>query len=78
MQERGVPKAWRSVSKRLSFAAPHIHGFTIWLREDGYSEATIKELIRLLAAWTCPPQKLESTRPELVARLWAGCGIIAA
>lgn len=52
MQERGVPKAWRSVSKRLSFAAPHIHGFTIWLREDGYSEATIKELIRLLAAWT--------------------------
>ena len=27
---------------------------------------------------TCAPQKLDSARPELVTRLLAGCGIIAA
>ena len=33
---------------------------------------------RACAAQPCAPQKLDSARPELVTRLLAGCGIIAA
>jgi integrase/recombinase XerD len=52
MQKHEVRRPWRSVEERLSFAGPRVPGFIAWLRENGYSAATIKELVRLLAVWT--------------------------
>lgn len=46
---RGMRK---SVKGRLHMAAPHVGEFKIWLREGGYRETTIEELVRLLACWT--------------------------
>lgn len=46
-----VPRIYRSVETRLSFAAPHIDGFKSWLRARGYKAPTIEELVRLLAGW---------------------------
>jgi integrase/recombinase XerD len=45
---RGIRK---SVAKRLHMAAPHVGEFKIWLRDGGYRETTIEELVRLLACW---------------------------
>jgi integrase/recombinase XerD len=46
---RGIRK---SVKGRLHMAAPHVAEFKIWLRDGGYRETTIEELVRLLACWT--------------------------
>jgi integrase/recombinase XerD len=48
-QNHGIRK---SVKGRLHMAAPHVGEFKIWLREGGYRETTIEELVRLLACWT--------------------------
>jgi integrase len=37
---------------RLRWAAPHAEDFKGWLREKGYREPTIVEVVRLLAVWT--------------------------
>jgi site-specific recombinase XerD len=42
----------KSVKGRLHMAAPHVAEFKIWLRDGGYRETTIEELVRLLACWT--------------------------
>lgn len=39
------------VEERLYFAAPHVDGFKNWLQHNGYSPATIAEVVRLLANW---------------------------
>ena len=46
---RGMRK---SVKGRLHMAAPHVEDFKSWLRDGGYRETTIEELVRLLACWT--------------------------
>ena len=46
---RGMRK---SVKGRLHMAAPHVGEFKTWLRDGGYRETTIEELVRLLACWT--------------------------
>lgn len=48
-QNRGIRK---SVKRRLHMAAPHVEDFKSWLRDGGYKETTIEELVRLLACWT--------------------------
>lgn len=46
-----IPRIYRRVEQRLSFAAPHVDGFKGWLRDRGYHPPTIEELVRLLAGW---------------------------
>jgi integrase len=41
----------QSVADRLRWLTPHVEGFTVQLRQSGYSAATITELTRLLACW---------------------------
>ncbi len=42
----------KPVAARLHFAAPHIEGFTGWLRANGYTSSSTIETIRLLAGWS--------------------------
>lgn len=50
MPRRSI-KTWRRVDARLYFAAPYVDGFKDWLLHNGYSPATIAEVVRLLANW---------------------------
>lgn len=47
-----IQKKREHVEERLHFAAARIEEFKNWLGEKGYRATTIKELVRLLAAWT--------------------------
>ena len=46
-----IRKTPQSVEDRLRWLAQHIDGFKTWLRNQGYRDATITEVIRLLACW---------------------------
>ena len=46
-----IRKRLRRVTERLHFAAPHSEGFKRWLHDAGYKACTIREVVRLLAAW---------------------------
>lgn len=50
MPRRSI-KTWRRVDARLYFAAPYVDGFKTWLQHNGYSPATIAEVVRLFANW---------------------------
>ena len=47
------------------------------VRIDSYAEIGVRKYAAAMPL-TCAPQKLDTARPELVTRLLAGCGIIAA
>jgi integrase/recombinase XerD len=46
-----IRKTPQSVEDRLRWLAQHIDGFRAWLRNQGYRDATITEVVRLLACW---------------------------